>query len=86
MDNNKFEQWFEENFIVGNGEDFKVSRKVFEEMISHSNCKYIKPKDELKRMKIPFKYDSQVRYLTSVRGTYTGFKVIEKAIEDIIEV
>ena len=82
IDNNKFQGWFEDNFIVG--QDFKVSRKVFEEMLSYSNCKYIKPKDELKRMKIPFKYDSKECYIT--KGVYTGFKVIEKVIEDIIEV
>ena len=45
MDNNKFEEWFINNFIVG--KDYKVSRKVFEEMISHSDCKYIKPNEFL---------------------------------------
>ena len=78
-DNNKFSEWFLDHFEVKT--DAIIHKPEFEEMFNNSPYKNIKLKDELTRMKIAFKYESQrVEYIEqngkSVRqkGFWLGFK------------
>lgn len=77
-DNNKFSEWFDETFEVG--EDF-VCFKVDFENILPNEYKSLKIKDELTRMKIKFTYDSQSREGRKKKGAFIGFKLIETGIE-----
>lgn len=75
-DNNKFAEWFNEYFEVGaEYECFKVDL----EDIMPNEFKSLKIKDELSRMKIAFKYDSQKRGKGANRkkGAFIGFQKIE---------
>ena len=74
-DNNKFEGWFGDNFIVG--DEYKITKVEFEMIIANSPHKYVTVKDELKRMRVSFKYDSQERIKSSKKGVYTGFGKLE---------
>jgi hypothetical protein len=74
-DNNKFEEWFYDNFEVG--ENNSISKLEFESILSSSNYKSLKIKDEFARMKMKFKYDCQKRVYVNgkqVRGVWVGFK------------
>lgn len=76
-DNNKFIEWFDETFEVG--EDF-VCFKVDFENILPSEFKSVKIKDELTRMKIKFKYESQKEKKVDgqkKKGAFVGFRLIE---------
>jgi len=84
-DLNKFENWFYDNYQIIEGGS--TSKKSLDEEISHTSFKNkkINLKDELKRMKIPFKYNSQEQvYINGVRhkGVYYGFKKIEENGEE----
>lgn len=69
-DNNKFAEWFNDNFEIGTGLE---CWKCEFELILPNDFKNIKIKDELSRMKIIFKYDSQKRE-KGKKGVYIGFK------------
>jgi hypothetical protein len=74
-DNNKFEEWFYDNFEVG--ENNSIPKLEFESILSNSNYKSVKIKDEFARMKMKFKYESQKRvYINGkqVKGVWIGFK------------
>lgn len=82
-DNNKFEEWFYETFEVKEGA--LISKKMFESILNNSPYKNIKIKDELTRMKIDYKYDSQkTDYMNGTRykGYWIGFKMVEEEIND----
>ena len=79
-DNNKFTLWFDEHFEIG--DDFQISKKELETELKIHNMGSINIKDELKRMSIKFKYDSQKK-LKGSKGVYIGFQIINENIEDI---
>jgi hypothetical protein len=81
-DNNKFQEWFEENFEVGLG--FACGRLELESYLPQQ-FKTLSLKDELTRMKIPFKYDAkkEKRYAgKKSKGIYEGFKIKEDLDEE----
>lgn len=80
-DNNKFAEWFYEYFEVGVG--FECFKGDFEDVMPNE-FKSLKIKDELARMKVAFKYDSQKRGKGANRkkGAFIGFKKIEKTEEE----
>jgi hypothetical protein len=75
-DNNKFEEWFKDTFEIK--DDYLISKQSFESILNNSSFKNIKIKDELKRMKINFKYDSQRQEYDDngkrIKGFWIGFK------------
>ena len=75
-DNNKFESFFNDNFeIDAEGE---VCKQEVEDILTRFKYKKMETqdlKDELKRMKVPFDYKSQLKKLGK-RGFWTGFKVL----------
>lgn len=74
-DNNKFEEWFNEMFEVK--QDGVIHKKLFESILNNSPYKNIKIKDELKRMKIYHKYDSQKQEYVEgnrLKGFWIGFQ------------
>eukprot|EP01041_Mallomonas_annulata_P013431 gene13431-28480_t len=82
-ENNKFTTWFDENFEVG--EECIISKGEFDEKIRQYTGGKINIKDELKRMRIKFKYDSQKRE-KGQKGFYIGFKISKSdAGNDCIE-
>ena len=68
-DNNKFEEWFRDNFEID--KDLKISKNDFEENMP-IELRNIKLKDELRRMKITFEYDKNLTKGGN-RGVYKGF-------------
>jgi len=68
-DNNKFQQWFYDNFEIE--KDLKISKHDFEEGMP-IEFKNIKIKDELLRMKVQFEYDKNLKKKGN-RGVYKGF-------------
>jgi phage/plasmid-associated DNA primase len=76
-DNNKFSEWFNEEFEIG--EDYVCFKVDFEEILP-SAFKSLKIKDELARMKIKFKYESQKRAMVDgvkKKGAFIGFRMNE---------
>lgn len=76
-DNNKFSEWFDETCEVG--EDFVCFKVDFENVLP-SEFKSLKIKDELTRMKIKFKYESQKEKKVDgvkKKGAFVGFRLIE---------
>lgn len=76
-DNNKFEQWFHDNFEVGSKETHKISRIELQSLLP-TEFKTINIKDELTKMKVSYNYDSKknVRIGTTTgKGMYEGFKI-----------
>jgi phage/plasmid-associated DNA primase len=76
-DNNKFIEWFNEEFEVG--EDFVCFKSDFENVLP-AEYKSLKIKDELTRMKIKFNYDSQKKKIVDgqkKKGAFVGFRLIE---------
>ena len=74
-DNNVFKTWFNESFEVG--ANFECSKKEAEELFNASNCKDMKLKDELVRLKLGIEYKAEKRIYYNkkqVRGVYVGFK------------
>lgn len=80
--NNKFAAWFDENFETG--DEFSISKKELESELMCHNLGNINIKDELKRMRIKFKYDCHKK-LRGNTGVYYGFRLIpeENQREDI---
>jgi hypothetical protein len=77
-DNNKFAEWFYEEFELG--EHLLCSKKQLEESLPN-DFKTLKIKDELARMKVSFKYESQkdtTYHGKKVKGIYRGFKMKEQ--------
>jgi len=88
-DNNKFDEWFNDNFTfdlsqVKTGEKGLFVGKQFMTEMLPSNLQGVKINDELKRMRVVFTYDKGKRY-NSARGSYVGFglKQEEKLEEEI---
>jgi len=78
-DNNKFEEWFMSNYEMT--PDGVTWKRDLETMATHNNFKHIKVKDELKRMKVIFKYESQAQGTgkdKGKKGCFRGFKYIEE--------
>lgn len=74
VDNDKFASWFNDRFVVG--ADKIISKKDFEYLVSLLPMKGVNVKDELKRMRVAFKYDSQMYQMIDgkrVKGWYVGF-------------
>jgi phage/plasmid-associated DNA primase len=77
-DNNKFESWFKDNFELGS--EFECGRQELDNYMP-VEFKNLKIKDELTKMKIPFKYNSQERKKGyKERGLYLGFKYKETEV------
>ena len=74
-ENNKFEEYFYNNFEIDpNG---TVSKRVIDTFVSGYKDEQIIIRDELKKMKIAFTYESQTRAKGEKnRGCYFGFKEI----------
>jgi len=74
--NNEFEEWFLERFEFN--PDYFIRKGEFDSIINDSKFKGHRIKDELKRMKKWFKYNSQERVQGSgqVRGVWHGFQRI----------
>lgn len=76
-ENNKFDEWFNENFTsdlfqIKSGEKgLFIGKQSMTDMLP-SNLQNVKINDELKRMRIEFTYDKAKRYKTA-RGCYVGF-------------
>lgn len=78
--NDTFREFFETAFVVG---DLKVSKQLVEQMLRPMG-KY-NLRDELKRMGVQFKYDSQERMTingTKHKGFYHGFGVVNEPEAD----
>ena len=84
--NDQFQTWFSDNFELGN--DFKISKRELE---THVNAFTIdSPKkinitvrDELKRMNIVYKYDSQIRLEKErTKGVFFGFRWIDETVTE----
>ena len=83
-DNDQFSEWFKEHFEIC--KEGKIHKNVLEEELKYSPHKSLKIKDELKRMKIWFKYDSQEQHYQKLplseykakkfKGFWTGFSMI----------
>ena len=74
-DNNKFEEYFYNRFEID--PIGTVSKRVMDSIISGYKDEQIIIKDELKKMKIAFTYDSQTRVKgEKTKGCYVGFKEI----------
>jgi len=77
---NNFNTWFENNFIVG--ENFHCHNEIFSDKLKKAELGFIKAKDEFRRMKLDFKYESQLRlkqedegyYKAKAKGYWIGFK------------
>ena len=80
--NSDFSSWFDDYFIIG--AELKTSKRMVDSRLklytdSHKGV-VIKFKDELKRMRIKFTYDSKNRDIgEKTKGIYTGFtyKILE---------
>ena len=74
-DNNKFEEYFYNNFEIDpNG---TVSKRAVDSIVSGYKADQIIIKDELKKMRIAFTYDSKKKAKRErTNGCYTGFKEI----------
>jgi phage/plasmid-associated DNA primase len=86
-DNNKFEEWFLETFEIGEG--YFVHKTTFDFILNNSKFKHVTIKDELARMRVSYKYDSQtVRYEDGIRkkGFWLGFRErVEEGGEEGLE-
>jgi hypothetical protein len=75
VDNNKFKEFFYDHFEID--PEGMISKGDFEDIIKdklkNGNYNY---KDELKKLRICYKYDSQLRK-KGRKGFYVGFKEIE---------
>jgi hypothetical protein len=82
VDNNKFKEFFYNNFEID--PDGMISKMDLEDIIKEKlkggNYNY---KDELKKLRICYKYDSQLQK-NKQKGFYKGFKVIKSddAVDD----
>ena len=81
-DNNKFKEFFDNYFEIDS--DGLTSKFEFENLIKSNLRGNFNIKDELKKMKIKFTYNSHMRK-DGKRGFYSGFKLIERDDETISE-
>jgi hypothetical protein len=72
-DNNQFSEWFKETFEIKEGA--MIHKDDFELIINASKYKNLKIKDELARMKISYKYESQKEVSEKGKGKRKGFWV-----------
>jgi hypothetical protein len=72
--NSKFKDFFEDNFEID--PEGIVSKSQFETKMKESLKGNFNVKDELKKLKINYKYNAHLRR-NGERGFYTGFKVSE---------
>ena len=83
QDNNKFTVWFNDRFDVDDG--YKISKVELDEVLMrYTDKNTIKIKDELKRMRIKFKYDGHFRE-DGKRGFYFGFQIKKEETIDLEE-
>jgi hypothetical protein len=78
-DNNAFVSWFNDNFEAGDG--YECSKKEFDCMLKESACKDCNAKDEITRMKLNIRYDSQMRKSVNkkmTKGFWIGFRSIQQ--------
>jgi hypothetical protein len=81
--NNKFLEWFEDNFEIFNNskeqveDTFKINKAQLELLLKGFGGK-VNFKDEVKKNRWNFTYDSQKR-LDGGKGIWFGFKIVEKA-------
>lgn len=82
-DNQGFQQWFEENCMVGtftktsDAEAFFIMRQTLENEIP-LEFRDMKIKDELLRMRVPFEYDAKKRFSVGgvqLKGMFQGFRM-----------
>lgn len=86
-DNNKFEEWFYDNFdVVANGQTCKddlnnylINSSKFKDM-SHKEIK-----DNLARCKIPHKYDSQLK-VEKKKGFWLGFQPKKEEFDEEVRI
>ena len=84
--NNKFLEWFEDNFEIFNGSDgqledeFKISKAKFEMELKGFGGK-VNFKDEVKKNRWSFTYDSQKK-MGGNKGVWNGFKAIVKVLDE----
>tara|TARA_R110002126_G_scaffold136478_2_gene281035 strand:+ start:247 stop:2778 length:2532 start_codon:yes stop_codon:yes gene_type:complete len=90
MENDKFSEWFYENFDVAEGK--QTHKTAFDDMCKNNQLKNMKIKDEITRLKIGVKYDSQKQNYKRIRemdgkeslikykGFWVGFQIKEKDI------
>lgn len=74
-DNNQFSEWFKDTFEIKEGA--MIHKTDFETIMNASKYKNLKIKDELVRMKIAFKYESQKEVSEKGKkrkGFWMGFK------------
>ena len=75
--NDKFLECFEANFVVG--ENLSVSKQIAEELLQPAGKQNIR--DELKRMGLTFKYDSQEYHMICGerhKGFFHGFGAVDE--------
>jgi hypothetical protein len=83
--NNKFLEWFEDNFDIFNGSDgqvedeFKISKAKFEIVLKGFGGK-VTFKDEVKKNRWNFTYDSQKK-MDRGKGVWYGFKYVDKGLD-----
>jgi hypothetical protein len=70
--NNKFSEWFEDMFEIG--KTYKISRKKLDETLLLYGS-VVNFKDEVKKNRWEFTYDSQERFETTSKGTWEGFRI-----------
>jgi hypothetical protein len=89
MENDKFSEWFYDNFEVGT--DKQTHKSAFEDVCKSAQLKNLKIKDEITRLKIQVKYDSQkenykkeivngVASSKKYKGFWIGFQLKTKDI------
>ena len=70
-DNNKFSIWFHEHFTVG--DNLKITKKDLEGFLLFHKMQDVTIRDELKALRIMFRYDSQYKEGRGAKGFYFGF-------------
>jgi len=82
--NNKFLEWFEDSFEIFNGgeneDDFKINKNKFEMKLKTFGGK-INFKDEVKKNRWNFTYDSQKKF-EGCKGVWYGFRILENDMEE----
>lgn len=74
-DNNEFERWFRDTFEIGAG--YFIHKEAFEFILNNSKFKGLNMKDELARMGVSCKYESQRKETINgvqKKGFWVGFR------------
>jgi phage/plasmid-associated DNA primase len=77
-DNTPFRDFFETNFIVGDG--LTISKSIIESVLANYKIEKVGMKglkDELKKMSIPYTYNKD-KMVKGVKGVFTGFALREQ--------